>query len=444
MNEKKSPYVKIETVYQDCSELNLESLSKQYEDSNNLENKIRSLLNDGLNENSVKGKKILIKPNWVKHCSNEDDKWCLCTNEALILATLKILVEWNPASIIIADAPIQGCDWNKLLSHVFLDKCRLYSETYNVPVVIKDFRKVIYDPASNEIIKDDRSNDGYVIFDMGKQSFLEPITADKNKFRVTCYNPDDMAKTHRKGVHKYCIAKDVFDTDIVLTMPKMKTHQKAGITNAMKILVGVNGDKAFLPHHRIGSYGHGGDCYPGKNIFRSLSEYFLDNANRKIGKPAHKLLSLISTVLWKLSNPSTEQNLAAAWYGNDTVWRMVMDINHIVRYGKKDGTISPDIQRPVYSLCDGIIAGQGNGPLSPRPLPLGILAFSNNSYWMDIVMGHLYSLEIDKIPSLRAAMGMIDLKKCELIINQKKSSIKDLEEYAVEVEMAPGWENYNK
>ena len=30
MNEKKSPYVKIETVYQDCSELNLESLSKQY------------------------------------------------------------------------------------------------------------------------------------------------------------------------------------------------------------------------------------------------------------------------------------------------------------------------------------------------------------------------------------------------------------------------------
>lgn len=441
MCEKKTSYVKIETVYKNRAELNLEYLCRQYEDSN-LENKIRILFNDILNENSVREKKILIKPNWVKHCSNENDKWCLCTNEALILVTLKILVEWNPASIIIADAPIQGCDWNKLLSQVFLDKCRFYSETFNVPVIIKDFRKVIYDPVSNEIIKDDRSNDGYVIFDMGEQSFLEPITGSKNKFRVTCYNPDDMAKTHRNGVHKYCIAKDVFDADVVLTMPKMKTHQKAGITNAMKILVGVNGDKAFLPHHRIGSYGHGGDCYPGKNIFRSLSEYFLDNANRNIGKPAHKLLSLISAALWKLSNPSKEQNLAAAWYGNDTVWRMVMDINHIVRYGKKDGTISSDIQRPIYSLCDGIIAGQGNGPLSPKPLPLGILAFSNNSYWMDIVMGYLYLLEIDKVPNLRAAKELIDLEECELIINQKKSSINDLEKYAVEVEMAPGWVNY--
>ena len=119
-----------------------------------------------------------------------------------------------------------------------------------------------------------------------------------------------------------------------------------------------------------------------------------------------------------------------------------MDINHIVRYGKLDGSISTSTQRPVYSLCDGIIAGQGNGPLSPKPLPLGILAFSNDSYWMDIVMGYLYSLDIEKIPSLRAAKELIDLHDCDLIINQKESSVMDLEKLAVEVEMAPGWVNY--
>lgn len=444
MCDRKTSYVKIETVYNDRSELNLEFLSGQYKEPY-LETKIRLLFGTYLDERFVNGKKILIKPNWVRHCLNESDRWCLCTNETLILAALKILVAWCPASIIVADAPIQGCDWGKLLSEYFLDRCKHYSETYNVPIIIKDFRKVIYNPSTNEIIKDDRSDSDYVIFDMGKNSYLEPVTeSGRNRFRVTCYNPDEMAKTHRKGVHKYCIAKDVFDADIVLTMPKMKTHQKAGITNALKILVGVNGDKAFLPHHRVGSYGHGGDCYPGKNIIRSVSEWFLDNANRNIGKPLHALLSHTSALLWKLSNPSKEQNTAAGWYGNDTVWRMVMDINHIVRYGKKDGTISPDIQRPVYSLCDGIIAGQGNGPLQPKPLPLGILAFSNNSYWMDTVMGHLYSLDIERIAILRAAGKILEGENCELIINQKRASVKELESLAVDAEMAPGWVNYNK
>lgn len=438
---EKSSYVRIETVYKDKKDLTLEYLSGQYNEQI-LEDKVRVLFGNCLYVSIVRDKKILIKPNWVKHCVSINDKWCLCTNEALILAALKILLAMLPASIIIADAPIQGCDWDRLLSDYFLNECKCYSETYNIPIVIKDFRKVVYNPVANEIIKDDRSNSNYVIFDMGEHSFLEPITEGENKFRVTCYNPDEMSKTHRKGVHKYCIAKDVFEADIILTMPKIKTHQKAGITNAMKILVGVNGDKAFLPHHRIGAYGYGGDCYPGKNLFRSISEYVLDKANRHIGESIHKPLCYLSAALWKLSRPSNEQNLAAAWYGNDTVWRMVMDINHIVRYGKIDGSISTVSQRPVYSLCDGIIGGQGNGPLSPKPLPLGILAFSNNSYWMDIVMGYLYSLDIEKIPSLRAAKELIDLHDCDLIINQKESSIMDLEKLAVEVEMAPGWVNY--
>lgn len=52
----------------------------------------------------------------------------------------------------------------------------------------------------------------------------------------------------------------------------------------MKILVGVNGDKDYLPHHRLGAKGYGGDCYPGYNILRSCSEYLLDMSNRHIGE----------------------------------------------------------------------------------------------------------------------------------------------------------------
>jgi hypothetical protein len=433
----------LETVYADKSELNLETLSKVYSDRAFLHDKVSKLLGNFF-ASEIKGKSILVKPNWVKQSQKPTDEYCLRTNENLILETLSYLCGFSPKKIILGDAPIQGCDWTKMLPVSFIDEVNSLSSKYNVLIKIKDFRRTVFSTSKNEISRERVSLKDYVIFDLGKKSFLEPITNDgKNRFRVTCYNPDELAKSHHKGVHKYCIAKDVFDSDIILSMPKIKTHQKAGITNAMKILVGVNGDKDFLPHHRIGAKEYGGDCYPGKSILRSMSEWFIDNANRHIGSVLYKPLCHVSSLLWKLSRPNSAQNLGAGWYGNDTVWRMVMDLNKIVTYGKADGTIANAPIRKVYSLCDGIIAGQGNGPLNPEPLPLGVLAASNDSYWVDIIAGHLLSMQIDRIPNLKAAKDLLDLDSCRLVINGKLSSYDDLKEISVKAKMAPGWVNYD-
>jgi len=32
----------------------------------------------------------------------------------------------------------------------------------------------------------------------------------------------------------------------------LKLHRKAGITCALKNLIGINGNKEYLPHHRLG------------------------------------------------------------------------------------------------------------------------------------------------------------------------------------------------
>lgn len=436
-----NPYTKLEVLYNSVNERTYTNLQNFYEEDV-LTERVKTLFENTFDK--IEGKRILIKPNWVKHLKVDTDKWCLCTNENLIYVAVKFLLTRKPSKIIIGDAPIQGCDWNLLLSKDFVNRINQLSKDSGVEIVIKDFRRVIFNPKTNEKLNKDISLSNYIIFDMKEKSYLEPISDKKNKFRVTCYNPDRLALSHSKGVHKYCIAKDVFDSDIVITMPKMKTHQKAGITNAMKILVGVNGDKDFLPHHRIGAKEYGGDCYPGKNMFRTISEWVLDNANRNIGNIFYKPLLYASNALWKISRPTKEQNLAAGWYGNDTVWRMVMDLNYIVLYGKTDGSLSDKPQRLIYSLSDGIIGGQGNGPLSPEPLPLGVLAFSNNSYWMDLIMGHLFSLNIDKIPNLKAAKDLLNIEKCELYINGTKSDIDDLKKYSVKVKMSPGWENYDK
>ncbi len=69
--------------------------------------------------------------------------------------------------------------------------------------------------------------------------------------------------------------------------------------------------------------------------------------------------------MWKLSFPKKVHYLVAGWYGNDTAWRMVIDLNKIAIYGKQDGTISKTPQLQPHSLCDEIIGGQGDWPLNP-------------------------------------------------------------------------------
>lgn len=159
----------------------------------------------------------------------------------------------------------------------------MQSGFYKVPVKIIDFRKVVFDNSPNKFGKSKRTDSDYLMFCIAKRSWLEPITRENNVFRVTNYNPDNMAKSHQKGKHCYCVARDVFDAYIVITIPKTKTHRMACMTNTLKNLVGINGEKDYLSHHRIGSKDPGGDCYKTYNILRSITEKLLDFTNRHKG-----------------------------------------------------------------------------------------------------------------------------------------------------------------
>jgi uncharacterized protein (DUF362 family) len=438
-------FVNIRTVYNTPNQRSIAYLSEIYRDYENLIKIIREITKDYLTSEKINGKKVLLKPNWVLHNNTKNDELCLRTHENFVLAALEIILEKHPSQIILGDAPVQGCNWNKMITPNFTGEIEKLSKKYGIEILIKDFRRVSYDQSTNQLIKDRNSLENYILFDVGEKSYLEAICDDnRNLFRVTNYNPDRLAETHRKGVHKYCIIKDLFDSDVVITLPKIKTHQKAGLTNALKILVGINGDKDFLPHHRKGGTDSGGDCYPGKNLLRNLSEKILDHANHHIGEKSYKTLLHLSAAIWKISLPKSEHNTAAAWYGNDTTWRMVLDINTIALYGKKNGTLSGTPQREMFSLCDGIIGGQGDGPLHPIPLALGIVAFSNNAALMDLAAGHLMEMKVTKIPLLMNALKWIENIPCQILFNNEKVTIEELARHSIKAEMPPGWINYDK
>jgi hypothetical protein len=237
------------------------------------------------------------------------------------------------------------------------------------------------------------------------------------------------------------LAREVFSCDLIISLPKIKTHQKTGITGALKNLVGVNGDKDYLPHHRVGGTGFGGDCYPGKSILRRLSELLLDQANRNLGKSIYWPFFYGSKLLWKLSFPKNVHHLDAGWYGNDTCWRMVLDLNTIVQFGKSDGSVSTEKQRKIFSLCDGIVGGQGNGPLWPEPLALGVISFSDDSLLNDVCMSKLMGFDYHKISLLKHSFSKKALEECNIFLNNRKIKFPELELYSIKTNPPPGWAN---
>lgn len=434
-------FLNIITAYNNNRKRTVQELASVYDDYEELVELIKRSIGINLPDSEVNNKSVLLKPNWVKHSSVIDDEICLRTNDKFLIAALEVVLERRPASVIIGDAPIQGCRWDEVVTKKLINEIDNLSLKYNIPVHIEDFRRRTYNPLNNEPEWERRPLTDYLIFDLGKESFLEEITVPgKNIFRVTNYDPDRMLSAHSPGVHKYCITKSFFDADVIISLPKIKTHQKSGITGAVKNIVGINGDKDFLPHHRIGGTGLGGDCYPGSSRLRYISEVLLDKANRRQGKKSFRVWQKLSSLFWKLSLPGDEHRLSAGWYGNDTTWRMVMDLNKISLYGQKDGTLSDIPVRQLYSLCDGIVGGQGDGPLDPKPLPLGVVSFTNDSFLNDRAMALLMGIDVKKIKLLNHPL--LSDNKCHLEYNGDEILFDELSSFAVKAEMPRGWRNY--
>jgi hypothetical protein len=254
----------------------------------------------------------------------------------------------------------------------------------------------------------------YVLFDVGGESVLEPISGDADRFRVTMYNPDLMRQTHGPGRHQYLIAREVIDAGVVINLPKLKTHRKAGITGALKNLVGINGNKDYLPHHRLGGSQTGGDCYPGRNLLKLACEYLEDAANRREGRTAYLLRQVGGGISRLNFHTGGDHNMEGNWYGNDTVWRTCIDLNRVLVYGRRDGTLADAPQRKVLTLTDAIVCGEGEGPLAPTPYPLCMLTLATNPVAAEYVHAHLMGFDWRKIHLIREAFGSFRYPLCNV------------------------------
>lgn len=334
------------------------------------------------------GARIVVKPNWVLH-RNEGHGGTdeLITHASVLRALIDYAWKANPAQIIAGDAPLQICDFNALLALGF-DRVAADLIARGCPLQVKDFRRTIMRRGATraDVATDLQPLERFVLVDLGAESLLEAISADARKFRVTMYDPRLMWNNHRPGVHKYLVARDILEADLVINAPKMKTHKKAGVTLALKNLVGINGNKEYLPHHRKGAANHGGDNYEKATLPKWFLEQALDVANMYLlRKPRawRKFCQLAYKVLFLDRIRGKPIDVEGGWHGNDTIWRTCLDLNRVLLYGDTEGRLHDTPQRATLHILDGIIGGEHDGPLRPDPVESGAILASLNPAALD-------------------------------------------------------------
>lgn len=360
------------------------------------------------------GDRVLLKPNLVRHYHpNNMDVSSIITHGSVIRAMLDYvyIALKGEGEVVIGDASIQSCDFNMVKKMAGLSDIESFYHNRKISLNIMDFRliRAIVDKSSTygTVMKYEKlSGDpaGYTKIDVGDDSFLEPVSCYYRKFRVPAYNPMEMAAHHRKGVHSYIIPNTVLRSDVIINLPKMKTHHKAGVTGALKNAVGINNHKDCLPHHRIGSKEENGDEYRYKSIWKEIHSWFSDKKAMSQNVTFKRAVFPFEYLLFRLARKfSRDTYFEGSWWGNDTVWRTILDLNKILLFADAGGSLTDSAQRKIFSVVDGIVAGEEDGPLAPTPKQCGILICGLNPVAVDTVMTEVMGFDFREIPQIKNA-----------------------------------------
>lgn len=339
-------------------------------------NKINRALNEifhslGMNpdnpfEGLVKpGQRVFIKPNWVasrwrKSCDHIDDLYCVITHPNVIeaVADRVALALQGKGEIIIADNPSIDADFEELMEFTGI---RRLEGKYDVPCHIYDLRPLVCKDLKDYGKKDKMAHqpgdpNGEFEVNLGRESLLHDV--DSTLFRGVFDEREETVAAHTGDTQLYTISGSLYTADTYISIPKLKTHQKVGATLNLKGQVGAMTRKNQLVHWRVGSPETGGDEYPDRESWERAQH----------AKVTHR----------------------GAHPGNDTIWRMVVDLYKSLMTK----------ERRYFTVIDGIMAGEGQGPFCPTSKHANVLLGGHDFLTTDIAAVRYMGLDPLKIKYL--------------------------------------------
>ncbi len=103
-----------------------------------------------------------------------------------------------------------------------------------------------------------------------------------------------------------------------------------------------------------------------------------------------------------------------SWHGNDTAWRMVVDLSKIIFFSDIKGNMNIKPPRKIFSVVDGIVGGEDDGPLVPTPKHCGAILAGFNPVAVDIVATRLMGFDFNRIKTYRS---ILDSNKWAILSN---------------------------
>jgi len=361
------------------------------------------------------GETVVLKPNLLKESHPRDPHgWSyVLTHGSFIraVADYVCIALKDEGKIVVCDAPQTDSSFDQICRVLGLCTLRSYYRERGVQFDLVDLRREEWEwrdgaiTNRRELLGDPL---GSVAFDLGASSYLSDH-ARSGRYYGADYDVKEVNSHHCDGRHEYLLSKTVMQADVFINLPKLKTHKKTGITVALKNLVGINADKNWLPHHTEGHPAAGGDEFPSTSRIREVEVGALNFLRRMaLRSPAigGRVLALCKAAGRPVFGDSGTVIRAGNWFGNDTAWRMCLDMNTILLYGRPDGSMTARTNQPVtryMALVDGIVAGEGNGPLDPDPVAAGLILGGTNPVAVDSAAAVLMGFDPDKIPLLSKA-----------------------------------------
>ena len=363
------------------------------------------------------GYTVLLKPNFVRQFreTQEGHGECLVTHGSVIRAVLDyvFIALGGSGRLIIADAPQNDADFESVCRITGLREIQaFYRRQAAVEVEVYDLRPEEAEKINGIIVGHRRlpgDPAGYVQVDLNRHSMFAEIEHLCHLLYGSEYDTAELRSHHRGGQHEYLVSKTVLGADCVINLPKLKTHKKTGITACMKNLVGINGNKNWLPHHREGTPSQGGDQFANDGFIHRVERGVVAGFKRLFPGlgPLRRLVAGPAKAFGRrvFGDTNTDAVRSGNWHGNDTTWRMVIDLNRILLYADAEGNLHDQPVRQVFNIVDGIVGGEGNGPLDPTPKPAGVVLAGVNPVAIDLVAAKLMGFDWQRVPMLFRAMA---------------------------------------
>lgn len=416
------------------------------------------------------GNTVVIKPNLCKHVHHLGDEGVLSTitNGSVLRPIIDYvwLALHGEGKIIVCDTPFEHTDYDEVLRISGIGSMvRHLKEDYGYPVELIDLREYVTAFHTGRNVTQARLPGdplGYVTVNLGENSEFRELDDRQQNYHtladhsVDHYDPfgNDVGAPnnhHRAGLHEYRVSKTILSADAIISVPKLKTHGKTGVTLNLKNMIGIVSGKTYMPHHRPGNPPFG-DAFPTapptvyvKNRItrRSLGNIFFKAQGLIGGQNSQSMARWLRKRVLDNFWPIRPEEVIewGDWSGNDTLWRTVVDLNKALIYSDDQGELHDEPQRRYFSIIDGVVGQEGQGPSAGEPKVVSAVVGGFNPVSTDAIASMIMGLDPRKLAIVTRASGLSlhHLGESSLDLIDMKCNVPDLPNGHFRV--AKGWQD---